>query len=509
MKKIFIATILGACLALVACGGRDGTIDTSSIELACDAGSLEIKTIKNSEGEDTLYLPSFAADADVDEYEEDGIKCLFSKNIAAIFITTESGSLDAVNASADKSVSESGHITAVSGSGETLYDGALKKIKGRGNATWSCTKKPYNIELEKKTEFMGLSKAKKFALLANAYDPSLLRNRVALELASLTSDDYSPACVPADVYENGRYIGSYLVTDKIGISESRIDIEDLEKATEALSASPLDEYPRGGDTQSATAGSAKWYEIPEDTGDITGGYLLEVDYPERYPSEASGFVTKRGLPVVIKSPKYASKAQVEYISEYFGDFEDALFSEDGYNEKGGHISDYADLESLALRYLFEEFSLNIDGGIASFYVYKDASDGKLTFSCVWDYDCAFGNYNKYADLTDTSMFFVGASETRNNGTVPSLFHAFLSNAELNSLAHECYEEYFGEGVSKLLDMLPSLRDELAASANMDYDLYGSSERNFYEANAGENFEEAYGALYRFVHDRWIFFEDFY
>ena len=92
----------------------------------------------------------------------------------------------------------------------------LDKMKGRGNATWSSTddKKPYNITLGKKINFPGVDseKTKKWSLLAEALDHSLLANRSGFHLAhqlGIGQDTTS-----ADVWMNGEYQGCYTVTPK-------------------------------------------------------------------------------------------------------------------------------------------------------------------------------------------------------------------------------------------------------------------------------------------------------
>ena len=65
------------------------------------------------------------------------------------------------------------------------YD--MPKIKGRGNVTWQGAKdkKPYNVTLDKKINFPGIDsdKTKKWSLLAEMADHSLLCNRTGYHLA--------------------------------------------------------------------------------------------------------------------------------------------------------------------------------------------------------------------------------------------------------------------------------------------------------------------------------------
>ena len=99
---------------------------------------------------------------------------LRAAEIPMVFLQTESGSLDYIHAS--KENKEPGSIRVYE-NGVITTDGALKQIKGRGNATWqSFAKKPYNIKFDKKTSLLGMPKAKKWTMLANMVDPASLHN---------------------------------------------------------------------------------------------------------------------------------------------------------------------------------------------------------------------------------------------------------------------------------------------------------------------------------------------
>lgn len=42
----------------------------------------------------------------------------------------------------------------------------MEYIRGRGNSTWICDKKPYKIKLSKKADLFGMGKNKHWVLLA-------------------------------------------------------------------------------------------------------------------------------------------------------------------------------------------------------------------------------------------------------------------------------------------------------------------------------------------------------
>ena len=325
---------------------------------------------------------------------------------ASVFINTESGNLDYIHA--QKGNEEEGLIEIVDAEGNTVYEGGLE-IKGRGNSTWQMEKKPYNIKLDDKENLFDMGKTKKWSLIANHGDDSMIRNVLAYEAAERAGMPYNPQFTPVDVYINGNYMGAYLLTTRIGIDKSNVDIEDLEGETEDANDEDLETYPRGGyygKYAGLLEGTKKWFEIPNDHADITGGYIIEMELANRYADEASGFVTTRSQPFTMKTPEYASKAQMEYISDYCQKVEDAIYNGASMAELGKLVN----VESLAQMYIINEWASNQDASLTSTYFYKPAND-VLYGGPVWDFDIAFGNNdsgrfgNDYKDPTKWTVCY--------------------------------------------------------------------------------------------------------
>lgn len=350
-----------------------------------------------------------------------------SSGVGTVFITTESGSLDAVNA--DKSVKEPGEVAIYNAKGKLQNDDKeLSYIKGRGNASWKGAKKPYNIKLNSKAKLLGMNKSKKWCLIANMDDLSLMRNAMTYTAAAQAGLDYSPENAPVDLYINNNYMGSYLLTSKIEAAGARIDVEDLDEVNEDICIAEygddfdMDTLAQGGVYGSFSGlleGNYKYVEIPETEDSTTdGGYILEMEIANRYAGEKSGFVSNDGQPITMKSPEYASKAQMEFISGYYQRFEDAIISPEGKNGDGEDYKDLIDVESFAKYYDICEWTSNVDTGLTSTYLYMDTTkDGKLYAGPVWDYDIAFGNtdISRYGnDYTDPAQFTVCYSRQYRN-----------------------------------------------------------------------------------------------
>ena len=65
-------------------------------------------------------------------------------------------------------------------------------IRGRGNSTWKYPKKPYAIKLDSKAEILGMPKHKRWVLLANWLDRTIMRNHISFKIAMQTDLEWTP-----------------------------------------------------------------------------------------------------------------------------------------------------------------------------------------------------------------------------------------------------------------------------------------------------------------------------
>ena len=398
----------------------------------------------------------------------------------SIYVNTESGNMTAVHA--NKEHKEPGYILIIDKDGNVQYDGELDYIKGRGNSTWNHEKKPYNIKLESKADLFEMGKHKSWCLLSNPSDPTLLRNLVSYDLARALGVEFTTDSYNVNLYLNGEYTGLYMVTEKVDIGENRVDIYDLEGETEDVNDKDLDEYELGGKQNSREFGSIKYAKIPYNPSDISGGYLLETEKIYRYVNEVSGFITKIGQPVVVKTPEYASRAQVDYISRYYQNFEDALYSPTGYNASGKHYSEYIDVESLARMYIMLEFTANFDGCSSSFYLYKDV-DGKLTCGPAWDFDLGLGQQmsndliNHVPNVADPELLYIQSCFIGNHAeNRKSLLAQAFSHNDFQEVVEKIWAEQFVPYYPEFLESIETARAEILPSALMNsirWDIFGT------------------------------------
>lgn len=320
------------------------------------------------------------------------LQVLQSAGVPAAFIRTASGSVEDIHAS--KENEETGDMILINADGTLAYNGDLTQIKGRGNATFSYNKKPYQIKLAEKTDLYGMGKHKTWILLANYHDNSLLRNTLTFDMARQAGLQYTPQSTFCDVYINNEYSGTYELCTKVQPDETRVAIPDLEDLTQEVNEDKLENYERFGKV-APVKGKTKGRMIPNDPEDITGGYILELEYSARYRQEASGYTTLKGQPIVVKYPEYASENQMAFISSLLQSFENAIRAKDGIDpDTGKHYSDIMDMDSFVKKYLLEEIVRNYDGNNSSQFFYKpvDSVSEKLFAGPAWDYDSSYGNY---------------------------------------------------------------------------------------------------------------------
>ena len=397
------------------------------------------------------------------------LRILQSENIPAIFITTQSGTIEALKP--DKSVREPGLCTIVHADGSKAYDGALDYLRTRGNASFYYPKKSFQFKLDKSVSIDGMKSDKKWVLLSNYFDKSLIRNSLSFAIARYSrAYSFVPDSRPVDLYLNHSYYGSFLLIEKCEIDKNRLNITNLEKATEQLNSVPLDRFPTFGDRLYARNGK-KGYQIEKNPQDITGGYLVLCNNRLYFASESSGFVTSRGQAFTIDQPKYASEAQINYLSEQFQLIEDALFQEDGVHPQTGlHWSSYLDKTTFLHRYLHAEITADFDGQEPYFFKDKDSADPLIYCAPVWDQDNIWGAMENF----DHPRQFCIANDT----SLPYLwFPQAMRHLDFQKEVIQLYQQTYAPALRILLGeetdpdgllmSVDAYAEEIAASAAMD------------------------------------------
>ena len=237
-------------------------------------------------------------------------------------------------------------LTIISDNGSKLLS-EPGTTRERGNASRDFPKKPWRIKFDKKQNVLDApAKAKKWTLINNYGDKTLMRNLLAFELSRRMGMPYTPYGTAVDVLLNGEYKGCYQLCDQVEIDKNRVDITEM--------------------TPSDNQGSA-----------LTGGYLIEVDaYANQ---EKSWFNSNKGNPVTIKSPDEdeITANQKQYIQNFF-------------NRMENQWATYLDVNTFLRHFLVGELSGNTDT-YWSVFMYKQRDENLLHVGPVWDFDLAFNN----------------------------------------------------------------------------------------------------------------------
>ena len=336
--------------------------------------------------------------------EDNQLYVLYGSEIPSVYISLKK---DLSYITQDKSHVDSGHITFLSPEGRLEYTGDLDEIKGRGNTSWELDKKPFQMKLTRSVEVYDIPVTNEFVLVS-ARDYSFLRNKISNEIAKCL-EGFTLSFAHVDLYINNEYQGIYELWNKL--EPETLGITNLEEsnkaATDTLHVSKqLTTEVYLDDWNNTVTG--KWWDYNDCSENITGGYILEVDFPLRYVEEASGFTLDSGGYMVSKSPKYLSVEQYEYISEYIKECEKLFY--EGINEDNYDLlCDYIDVKSFIIKYLVEEISKNLDCSNTSQYFYKD-KDNVLCAGPVWDYDSAYGAISNEGDIDFLSPTGFAAKE---------------------------------------------------------------------------------------------------
>ncbi len=451
--------------------GADNHILANEDSLHFNVAGQEI-SLWPKNGQYYAFLPSACREAGLEpelseNIDPDSVVWLYSEHIPAVFIETESGISDQINS--DKNIKEPGTIKVLEPDGSFSLEHSLEYIKGRGNTSYTeFDKKPYQIKLTQDAPFLDMEPGKKWVFVSNSADSSLIRNALSRSLAGHLNLPQSEEGTFVDLYVNKEYVGNYYVVEKIEIQENRLLLSDLQKATEHENETEdLSTY------ETAWTDTTKAKQIPNDPEDITGGYLIERDFDNRFLKEVeineSYFITEAKECFIVRDPEYTSEAQIAYIDSYVQSVENAILSAEGIDgTTGKSYQDLIDVDSFVRKYLLEEVTANYDGGVASSYFYKDSDtiDGRLYAGPVWDYDVSWGNSPAYLGQISTSPERLSRLASHSDSSV--WFQNLYHKPEVYEKIVSCYAQEISPYLTLLADeILPMLDEITAASAAMD------------------------------------------
>ncbi len=310
--------------------------------------------------------------------------------------------------------------------GDLPFSGDVE-IRGRGNSTWSFPKKPYKIRLEEKTSLLNGLPAKKWVLLANYLDPSLMQNAVAMEIGHLLEMPFTNTMKPLELWLNNEYQGNYLLTEQVEAKTNRVNVGQ-------------------------------------------GGVLLSLDIGiESDDIHFESSIYK--LPVIIKHPEEIGDPQHGKIEQEFNDLEERINASDF---PDNNYLDFFDGEEMA-KYLIV-YTLTCNEEInhpKSTYIHKK-SGGKFTMGPIWDFDWAF-SYEQSREhyLNPRRPLFW---ERNSKGKI--FFKRIASDPQIRALMKTQWQIFRSNNYNKLLEFVDSYAASIESSREADFKKWGRGEADF-------------------------------
>lgn len=322
--------------------------------------------------------------------------------------------------------------------GVPLYE-TVSQIKGRGNYSWKWEKKPYALKFDSKREVLGMPAHKRWVLLANWRDRTLLRNDATFWLAKKAHDElpYTTRGQFVELEINGEYRGNYYLCEQIKIDENRVNIKELKPT------------------------------------DLSGGFLMEID---SYWDEANKFKSEYfDLRYMFKEPDEdrntilnpdpdaPSNYGTAYstMKNFINDFEKSVKTKSAV--EAGQYANYLDVDSAIMFMLLNELVGNGDFfqvsndevfGPHSTYLYKDKGvNKKLFMGPVWDFD--------YLTFTPSSSW---------RGFLSNKYYYYYLCHDPNFVSRikSLWTKYYSE-FAKLPDYIDDMADKLSLSQKFDED----------------------------------------
>lgn len=296
-----------------------------------------------------------------------------------------------------------GSTTEVSNSGT---------VNVRGNSTSLADKKAYNLKFDSSINPFGMGSAKKWSLLANIFDKTMIRNYMGLNFqrylestqtpfANNVSKAFTSNCKNVDLYVDGKYLGTYLLTESVEVGADRVNIDTsyYDKTTDDVKA---DSTPT---TVTINGTEYKLYdallELANDSRLDTDAYyfktsVLKQQFGLNDPVCSTDIAGNKLNPSLTGNSADAVKPQfVNDIKSYLEGFETVINST-SYETSDAQFEDmkkFIDVDSFVDFYITSEYFMTKDIGFSStrFYI----KNGKLYAGPLWDLDLSSGNIDEH------------------------------------------------------------------------------------------------------------------
>lgn len=303
------------------------------------------------------------------------------------------------------------------------FEGKMK-IRGRGNSTWSMPKKPYKLILEEKASLFGLAPYRKWILLNEYLDGSMLYNSIPFKAGELLGIPYTHNVIPVQVSVNEQFQGVYAFMEHKEVGPDRIDIGE-------------------------------------------DGLLLEFD---AYFDEDWQFYSENyQLPVMVQYPKskHMDPGKLQEIRSDFEKFEQLIY-DDSFpdNDYLDYFDDKSFINYLIVYMLTANEEINHP---KSTYINRPAGE-KYQMGILWDFDWGFGyesNGSHYLTETATNPLFWNEDHP---GT--HFFSRFMEDPHMKDLFKERWNRFHKEKLDELIDHIEEYAEIIRPGFEKDHKKWG-------------------------------------
>lgn len=302
---------------------------------------------------------------------------------------------------------DEGHVSVYNADGSIDVDNALAGYRVRGNTTQSMPKKPFAIKFDSKQSVLGMPKHKRWCLLANWVDRTMIRSTVAFEIAHATDEatgmGWNPHGVNVELIYGDIHLGNYYLCEQIKIDGNRIDIQDPYEDVR-------DDYNDGKRTDAPS------YE--------NCGYIMEFTRSDGLDENYYFTTTSRKIGVQFKDDfdkTTEGQAILSQVKANINNIETLLSEKKDY----ASVKEMINVESFVDWWIVHELTMNNEfKHPKSVYMHQDGA-GKVVAGPCWDFDYqTFPNpanikslYNTEIDPSLTMFLYQTPNQKQTNDAI--------------------------------------------------------------------------------------------
>lgn len=404
----YTLTINGQTIENIASSGS--SVDLSSLNLTEGTEYTVTMNAVYKKGDTTVTSPASSETT----FTYRGKTTAYDNGIPQIFINssrdTKTKNINLYTDTTKTKVNASLMIKGADGSTTEVSNSGTVNV--RGNSTSLADKKAYNLKFDSSINPFGMGSAKKWSLLANIFDKTLIRNYMGLNFqrylestqtpfANNVSKAFTSNCKNVDLYVDGKYLGTYLLTESVEVGADRVNIDTsyYDKTTDDVKA---DSTPT---TVTINGTEYKLYdallELANDSRLDTDAYYFKTSvlgqkFGLNDPVCSTDIAGNKLNPSLKENSADAVKPQfVNDIKSYLEGFETVINST-SYETSDAQFKDmekFIDVDSFVDFYITSEYFMTKDIGFSStrFYI----KNGKLYAGPLWDLDLSSGNIDEH------------------------------------------------------------------------------------------------------------------